>query len=283
MKKFLLFVTAAGLLFVTFGCAARNTTDTVSTDAVSGREPLSYDGEPRQTVASGQLQLSFEEMLAASTNIVVATYTGERETHGIYEDLTFSPERQIKGTGLEAEFHVRNPDGTAGGYAQGETYCLLLEKHVSVYNPYDVYVPLRSTPLKGGEAESLETVLAQTVDTSKTVGRAFIESDDLSEIVRNSPLVAEVVPTALTGSNENNRTERYACDVRSVWKGRIPASEAEILFTAGTVAVGEPYIVLLADPDGAVYYVLSSKKSVYPAEAEIAGQIGLLVGAPSNP
>ena len=316
MKTFFILVLALGLLLMLFGC--QTTANTPSTGLVSNPDSsdiLSDEGDSVRTGNSSQLEyLTFEETLASATNIVVATYTGEFERNGIYDDLVFLTERSLKGTDIGEAFHVRlsNQAATAGNtdlqvpaspdsFVQGEKCCLILEKHISVYNPYDVYVPLHNVLMQGdqtptmytgssdyadGQSErsdfdtaiaSIEALLARSVDTSKVAGREFIRSDDVSEIAQESSSIAEVVPIALKGSNENNHTERYACSVQSVLKGKIPESDIEILFMAGTVEVGKTYTVMLENPGSFVYYVLSSKNSVYRSDDALSAQIKRIV------
>lgn len=66
--------------------------------------------------------------------------------------------------------------------------------------------------------------------------------------------------------------------MQSVLKGKIPESDIEILFMTGTVEVGKTYTVMLENPGSFVYYVLSSKNSVYRSDDALSGQIKRIVG-----
>lgn len=307
MKKMFILVLTLGILLMMFGCNTENDANTA---------PLN-NGDPAYTDISSRIEYkTFEETLASATNIVIAAYTGESEKHGIYRDLLFSPERQIKGSEINEEFRVRICDQTVTvantdikysesieRYVQGEKYVLILGKYVSVYNPYDLYVPFNNILIEDGKSptmydgsaldkfsdkqnaikdfnhaiEYIDAFQSSGVDTSKAVGYGFIRSDNLSEVVNRSSTVAEVVPLELTGSSENNNTERYVCKVEDVLKGKISESDIKIIFMAGTVEIGKKYTVMIEKHGSFEYYSLSSKISVYSSEDEISKQIKNIV------
>ncbi len=245
--------------------------------------------------------MTFDESLSAATDIVAAVYTGEYERHGVYYDSTFTPVEWLKGTDTQGDIRVRTCDMTvdvtdagiryktkANDYVQGAKYVLVLSKTISVYLPYDVYLPMNNIMIEYGETPTMyndsfvgdfsesepesedtsgvinyiEEFLLSGEDVSRVTGYDFIRSDDIAEVVSGSSVVAEVVPEELTGSSDNNDTERYLCSVRDVLKGTVDGESINIIFIADSVEPGSEYLVMLEQAGDSGYYILSSKISV---------------------
>ena len=275
-------------------------------------QPEPNDVESSVGVSSQIKYMSFEETLSAATDIMVATYTGKTERRGMYYDLEFAPIKQIKGTQKGENIYVSlctQSVGVAGtgieyvespsGYVVGAEYVLVLEKHISVYTPYDVYLPLNNILIKSGETptmyngsfvgnfstasmeekssdeilEYIEKFQLTGTDVSRVVGHDFIKSTDLTKIVTLSSIVAEVVPIELIGASENNNTERFLCTVTDVLKGNVPDEKIKIIFVADTVKIGSKYTVMLEHYGTSIYHILSSKNSVYATNEAFSNSV----------
>ncbi|MBE6552524.1 MAG: hypothetical protein E7665_10405 [Ruminococcaceae bacterium] len=244
--------------------------------------------------------MTFEECLAAATHVVSATYKGEYETHGIYKDLVFAVNEQYKGTDIPNEFHLRvcnqtvSVTGTGISYATSandykidETYLLVLEKHISVYYPYDVYLALGNIKITEDDAvmyegssvktysEKLDTTSSYDVtdyiknnikDTAPPAaqGTEFIRDSSLENVIDKTSVIAVVTPTELIGGSANNNTSRCLCTVNEVIKGTLNKNSIKIIFEAGTVELNCEYVVMLEQLG--TFYILSSRNSVHNAE-----------------
>lgn len=274
----------------------------IETDSdVAGTSNVLEQGNSTFTETKTQVKyLSFEECLSAATHVVSATFTGEYEAHGMYKDLIFTSVKQYKGETLTGNFHLRvcdqivNVVGTDIGYSSsandyiaGETYLLVIEKHVSVYYPYDVYLTLGNiritendsvmydgakiekhssnlqTSSSIGIVDYIEEYVSKSVDTSTVQGIDYIRGTTLKTIVDESTIIAIVTPTEYIGGSDNNNTSRYSCSVDEVIKGSLSDDVIKVIFTADSVSVGESYVVMLEEMG--TYYILSSQNSVYDA------------------
>ena len=224
-----------------------------------------------------EMKLSYEECLSAATHVVSAAYKGEYEIHGIYKDLVFTVTDRYKGTDISDEFHLRvdkdtnsvAEDGigysaTANGYKVGENYLLVLEKHVSVYNPYDLYLAL------GNIEKTNDTTVAYVKNYVKdsvppaAQGFEFIRNSNLENVVDNTSIIAVVTSTEYIGGSENNDTSRYLCTVNEVLKGSIKDTDINVIFVTGSVEPDGEYVVMMEEMGP--YYILSSKNSVHDAD-----------------
>lgn len=221
--------------------------------------------------------LSYEECLSAATHVVSATYKGEYEIHGIYKDLVFTVTDRYKGTDISDEFHLRVDNDknsvaedrigystTANGYKVGENYLLVLEKHVSVYNPYDLYLAL------GNREKANDATVAYVKNYVKdsvpptAQGFEFIRNSNLEYVIDNTSIIAVVTPTEYIGGSENNDTSRYLCTVNEVLKGSIKDTDINVIFVTGSVEPDGEYVVMMEEMGP--YYILSSKNSVHDAD-----------------
>lgn len=245
------------------------------------------------------MYLSFDECLSTATHVVSATYKGEYETHGIYKDLVFTVAKKYKGTDIQNEFHLRVYDQTvsvvgtdigystsANDYEVGATYLLVLEKHVSVYYPYDLYLTLGNIKITNDTAvmydgtdvknysDKLDTSSSDDVisyvenyvknSVSPTAqGIEFIRNSSLEHVIDNTTIIAVVTPTEYIGGSENNNTSQYLCTVNEVIKGSIDDTAIKVIFVTGSVELDCEYVVMLEEMGP--YYILSSQNSVHNA------------------
>lgn len=243
------------------------------------------------------MYMTFEECLAAATHVVSATYNGEYETHGIYKDLVFTVTKLYKGTDMPREFHLRMCEqrvsiaGTDIGYltsandfTTGETYLLVLEKQVSVYYPYDLYLPLGNIKITSDDAVMYDgvnvkshsdtlndtpsdSVVSYIEDYVKNTispaaqGIDFIRDSSFENVIDNTSIIAIVTPTEYIGGSENNNTSRYLCTVSEVIKGSLNEVSIKVIFEEDTVELNCEYVVMLEELG--TYYILSSQNSVH--------------------
>lgn len=280
-----------------------------------------YDSENTGTGISSRVKyMSFEDTLATATDIMVATYTGRTERHGIYYDLEFIPVKQIKGTAVDGNIHVRICEQSVSvvdrdigyvvspsRYETGANYVLVLEKFISVYNLYDLYLPLNNILIESGEKptmyndsfvgdfsasriegkssteilEYIEDFQLKGEDVSQVVGYDYIRSTNLADVVSSSSVVIEIVPVELLGANENNDTERFVCNITNSLKGDMREGQITIIFVADTVDIGSKYIVMLERLGDSDYYILSSKASVYANDGAISEKVKTMIQSSS--
>lgn len=294
-------------LTVTCICSCSSSQEQYLNESVNTEQSvLSYEddcfNQSDSTFVETQTQimyLSFEECLSAATHVVSATYKGEYETHGIYKDLVFSVAEQYKGTDIPDEIHLRVCDQTisvvgtdigystsANDYRAGETYLLVLEKHVSVYYPYDLYlaygnikitndnavmydgtdVKAHSNKLDNTSSNDVISYVENYVKNSvppAAQGFEFIRNSTLEHVIDSTTIIAVVTPTEYIGGSENNNTSRYLCTVNEVIKGSLNDTDIKVIFVAGSVELDCEYIVMLEEMGP--YYILSSQNSVHDA------------------
>lgn len=226
--------------------------------------------------------LSSEDRYALATNVVVAHFSGEIETYGIYRDLRFEIEEEIKGTITEKEIWVRlvnaavSDDGKiCDCFIDGESYMLALEEKSSVYEAHDFYMTLDSFAMYEPSDEcnimlnqriinQYKELVESLEDRSGEVetGFEYIRSENLEEIIEKSPYIAVITICEITDVGLNGRSATCKCAVQKKIKGDID-DEFEAIFVEGTVQEGGEYIVMLDRPEDTSYYKLSSKNSVY--------------------
>lgn len=319
----LLFVLSC--LLILSGC---NNTNGILNSSVTEKNEYSVpNGEYEEsgsdnTGISSQVQyMSFEDTLATATDIMVATYTGRTERHGIYYDLEFTPVKQVKGTRADGNVHVRICEQSVSvvgtdiqyleepnRYVAGANYVLVLKKHISVYNPYDLYIPLNNILIENGESptmyddsfvgifstsiieeSSFEGILKyiedfqlKGIDVSQVNGYDYIRSTNLTDIVTLSSMVVEVVPVQLLGVSENNDTERFLCNITNSLKGNILEGKIKIVFFADAVDIGSTYTVLIEPLGDSEYYILSSKNSLYANARSTSESIKAIIQSSSK-
>lgn len=284
----------------TAGETERVSTDTSETDA--SQENLTETMGSQQMIYASVIPMTFEEYVANASNIVRAKYLGAR-VEGNLAYLSFEPLSQIEGQIEEETFNVvRRLDtvyysttgeyrytGDYSRYVVGEEYLLVLEKHVSVYYDCDRYYVLgdifipktldAGATMLGYEElaqfvtaeENITSTYSEICDYIEEIAKEnpgkseYVESTDLQDIVEGSTYIFKVKVEKYEGGAESNNTERFYCTVSEQLKGIPDGDRVLIIFVADTVEIGSEYIVLLDKVDEtAIFYVLSSKNSVYP-------------------
>lgn len=258
--------------------------------------------------------MTFEESLARASHIVLARYTGEKITEKHYIDLKFVSLDIVKGKTIEKEFYVRLlnyqtyvSDGggsylpTSAKYDEGKEYLLVLQAENSVYIKEACYLSMnniiiipeeKATIYNGSqifnhsenykEGEDIIDYVTKYVEKNPDLseqGAEYIVSDDLTEIASESPYIVVITPTEYKGGSDYNETEWYWCRVDSILKGQINDEIIEIVFSKNTVEIGKQYVVMMDLPDEtSVFYILSSKNSLYLEGSNEAEQIRDTVG-----
>ena len=184
--------------------------------------------------------------------------------------------------------------GDYSRYVEGEEYLLVLEKRVSVYYDRDRYYVVgdifiskdaESTGTMFGTVEMDQFVTGDIGDVNSYGGiisyvtelsqkfpadkenddKGYIRSSDLQEIVAESNYIFKVKVVEYDGGAASNNTERFYCEISSRLKGFDSRNKVLIVFSAGTVEIGDECIVMLDKPgEYSLFYILSSKNSVYP-------------------
>ena len=181
-------------------------------------------------------------------------------------------------------------------YKQGNSYLLLLCRSTSVYiEEYtfsfvhnSLIIPLDSqmnsapasgliygTPLSGhyGSNEIANTVsngtfeqyvLTAVENNPMAYGDDYIKSTDISDIIRGSEYILEVVVEYADESVSPDR-DRALCDCRvvSLLKGEYNSEIALIIFPIETYEIGETYIVAVTSRGGSSLLTMSSKNSIF--------------------
>lgn len=319
MKKMLIMILAFTLLLSMAGCGSKDAAGNTETPGSESTSSILNNEITTPTEISGNsgnaLFISSEsdgcfvkplsniELWASATDIVIATYTGALKTQGTNYDLIFSPVRQLKGSEITGDFHLRisgqytsvsskpyiqNME-RVNEYMKGMNYVLILKKHVSVYEPYDVYSSMIHNYIRednidhfNQQIELIETFLEKGIDRSRAIGYDYLKTDDLSEVVAQTPIIVEVIPVKFDEHIDRNNTDVYLCEVKNVLKGSIlketmiSDTTVKIQFMAGTVEIGSKYIVMLADTYSYIRS-LSSKISVHRSDSATGEQIKTMI------
>lgn len=223
--------------------------------------------------------------ISVATNVVTATFTGQRAVSGAYVDLVFDLSENLKGKVDAKQFWLRML-GTddwfknASSYETGQEYVIVMEKRMSVYEDHDFFLPLKceSFPIEEYDSndkplnvkkkfvDGYKEKIAQIEDeSSKTdIGYDYIRSEDWSDIVKGSDYIAIIEPNKSTFVGLNGRSESFECSVIQTLKGEIFEEQIYLVLIKGQAKPGERYLVLLDRPEAGADYILSSKKSTVP-------------------
>lgn len=182
-------------------------------------------------------------------------------------------------------------------YIVGEQYLLITERSVSVYNEHDkylvlggLYFPLGSlsdskvygqsvsehtkafnTDLNNDSAslEALLDFIKSEIrgNTTKPSGIEYIEQTQMSDVLELSTYVVKIKLESIKIDTTARST--YNCTIINDYKNNLCQKSICVVFNKGTVQTGETYIVALeALNDNMVYFVLSSKNSMWSVEEE---------------
>lgn len=258
--------------------------------------------------------MTFEELLAVSTDVVIATYQDSFSGKG-YLDQRFVINERLLGEDKGEEIRIYNrayqTEVTNTGlsfkytdleYQKGAKYLLVLERFVSVYSDDaylllgNIYIPYDEVQKSTVYGETLQNhsnlnlsadgllketlrdyVLEKTKNNTKLfTGNDYIKSDKLEDIVSGSPFLVKVrIGDPSFTEAEDRKT--YECEIVELLKGDIPQKTIQLILLNGTVVIGNEYIVAIdaGKEPGYSYFLLSARNGVF--EMSKADEIEALI------
>ena len=207
-----------------------------------------------------------ERLIRQCTHIVKAEYAGT-ESWNRGEMLAFIPLETWKGEIRDERICLQAEDPVIlerRGFKKGDTVILLLNRHISVYDPCDIYTAAGGYEPGSLEKERVDSLLADAPPPEKDhYGMEYTLSRDVNEILEATECIFTVEPISVSVP-EGKGTVTWNCRVQAALRGQPVVREIHIVFFPGDVVEGEEYLVLLNNVDGGTLYVLSSRNSVYP-------------------
>ncbi len=207
-----------------------------------------------------------ERLIRQCTHIVKAEYAGT-DSWDRGEMLAFIPLEIWKGEIRDERIYLQAEDPVLlgrQGFKKGDTVILLLNRHISVYYPHDIYTTAGGYEPGSLEKERVDSLLADAPPPEKDhYGVEYTLSRDVNEILEATEYVFTVEPVSASFP-EGRGTGTWLCRARAALRGQPVYREIHIVFFPGDVVEGEEYLVLLNNVDGGTLYVLSSRNSVYP-------------------
>jgi len=263
----------------------------VSGPESSGRIPPDWDR--RAFIAGGKdkdkIIRTDEEHMAHATHILDAVYLGTYTTE-YGTELMFLPTKVYRGELSEKnkmtiyvqpygdmDEQVITSEGTQEGeqpaYEKGQTYLLVLEKHISVYYEHDKFVISGGLYVAANDRDKwieyhdkVDALSAESVPTEIMYGEPWTESDNLDDVLLASDHIFIVNIDCELDKNPYGPTTLYYCRVKQVLRqtSDIPEHIYVQLFN-GTVRIGEDYVLLLSDvgKTNPVFSLSSRCHSVY--------------------
>jgi hypothetical protein len=247
---------------------------------------------------------TFEELLTRSTHVFYATFKGVYINHMGYMEYKFRVYKTLKGKNVTSIIYVH---GSAGGWLgsdgnkikfnRGKKYLLIAFREKSLFNDHDLYytpinsvIPLdnlKSSTLNGDKAntysyydfnksatvDSLTRYISKVVSTEEAqnvreyFGFGYIESNKLSEIIKESEYICQVKILELYERGYEQKYEVFNCEMIKPIYGDFGTIHTgiyfKIKFIADTVRPGEEYIVIINKiSEMTKTYYISSKRSV---------------------
>lgn len=207
-----------------------------------------------------------ERLIRQCTHIVKAEYAGT-DSWDRGEMLAFIPLEIWKGEIRDERIYLQAEDPVLlgrQGFKKGDTVILLLNRHISVYYPHDIYTTAGGYEPGSLEKERVDSILADAPPPEKDhYGVEYTLSRDVNEILEATECIFTVEPISVSVP-EGKGTVTWNCRVQAALRGQPVVREIHIVFFPGDVVEGEEYLVLLNNVDGGTLYVLSSRNSVYP-------------------
>ena len=172
---------------------------------------------------------------------------------------------------------------THDAFAEGKQMILFLQKWESVFTGEESFtgVPLQESgqgfksKYVGGIDGYSEQELVQAIEegmkshsfSGQAVIGAYIKSDDIRTIAKESPYVAEVMVTSVRKGISEDR-ERADVLLLDAVKGDMKSS-FEVVVPAGSVKTGGRYMMMLDKPsESSAFYTVSSRNSIHPHNSE---------------
>lgn len=251
---------------------------------------------------------TFEEAIKSSTHIIKAKFEYYEE-YDTYYSYLFKIEKQYKGNIEENYLYVyaekcyvsvSSKDyffNNSSEYVEGESYVLLLTRHISVYNQNDRYLVVSGSFLPVNNLDSfgmygdsnikahsdmsfidlwsfkrfekylLKEIKKNPIHEEGYYGSDYIHSSDLNEIIENSGYVVRIKIIRQNLYAFDFDTEVCECEILKQYKGKIEKETVEIRFPLDTVHLDGEYIVAL-DSSFISIYRFSSKNSLIDINRE---------------
>ncbi len=138
----------------------------------------------------------------------------------------------------------------------------------SMYYGEDLSMHIGSDEIaKAFENESLEEYVVDLIkDNPMFEGREYIDSEDVSEILKASDFVIEIeIIEEHPIKNETGLRDNFICELVAIYKGEREKTDLTVIFPAGTVEIGKRYIVAARRVSDTMV-ILTNKHSVYTIE-----------------
>ncbi|GEM_PF-7066905 len=283
MKFFINIVLILGLVLLG-GCS--NYEPKMATEVEGG------DSMPESIIATAAVEhmdLTLEEMVTLYPHVISATCISKeiQAKGGIATAvMKYTVDEEYRGNIGKEEIEFNSYEGDL--FEVGEQIILCVEPVGDVFTGNDYYIgaPLYlpenpkaqsyiHIPKDIHTQEDMRNAIVKYSEAHPYEGEVlgdYIHSTDLDEICDESEHIAEVMISEIEYTGEEHMWTN--CEVIKNYKGRLDSSSISITMPKDSVKVGESYIVLFNKPDEtAVFYVVSSRNSVYKSESTEAVSI----------
>ncbi len=264
-----------------------------------------------------ETDLSFNDAVINSTNVVIATFKGYENTeNGLDYELKFAINDELRGECGDSTIYVYiSPSHWVDdsyeeyNFIEGQEYLLILEKHISVRYEHDrylllgnIYAPVsynvgvymgyqRLTQTEYSHREELtrtdlaeyredllayvETLCDSSDRPTDPIGIPYTNSIDISDIIRESEFVLQVVPREVLQGQKNI----LVCEVIQEIKGSYDVPQRIYLSnaTGKEIVFGDAYYAALNRANGpdsdSMVFVVSSRNSLFNCATDASSKI----------
>lgn len=270
----LLMAICIALLFAIYDIREREKYNSISTSNYTDQNAqsvsLDYTNYDTGHSNTGRIDSSdLERFICNCTHIVKAKYDGIVSAyHG--EELVFTPLEEWKGTIGDEQIYIQSEDHLfqSGQIPQlGEIVVLMINRHISVYYPHDIYTVSGIFEYGSIEQEYINSVLDESAPTEREYyGESYTLSDNITNIINSAECIFVVKPTYVSAIGVYSPTVTYKCRVLCALQDQPVYKDIHIVFFQDDVKIAEEYLVLLNNVDNGTLYTLSSRNSVYSLE-----------------
>ena len=272
-------------------------------DSASSNKPIIKD--ETYVVNTYMEYYNFEDACKTATDVVVATFLGNRHYGLNTVEYSFAVKERILGDAPDQiNVYVQGvtvfvDSATVGEYNQQEVYMyhgvdylLVLDHRVSVYNNTDLYQFICGIYINASNIEE-SRMYSQSIyphsnkfDFSKADFQQVFEyvkelvkdntpsvqidkTPPVIEIIKNSTdiLVVKVGKCEQKVVNAFRDTGYYTCTVNETLLGSVkPGTTVEILFRNEDVTEGDEIVVALNNPNGTSFYKITSLNSIFSTD-----------------
>ena len=239
-------------------------------------EPLPPE-EDEELSASYDFDYSLENIINASSNIILCEIDGQRKFEKGTEIFSVSIIDELKGNIGSGNIEIYADEE----FLEGNQYVIFLEYFDSALYGGRVYKPLAHATVNEGEITGYYSLFSKLIDlgidpndvddekelmkyikkvddgkktNSPNTSSIIIETDDIDTLAVESDYICEIVPVLEIASNPV--VKYMQCDVTKNYKGKI--KDTISVFLPKTASIDEEYLVFLTKTDDDVYEVNSS-------------------------